>query len=149
MLNIRETKSKDLSDLYDLYMNHLTKNPPKKFQDIEKWAELLKKLIDDVNYHILVGEIDTKVVSSVTLVVINNLTHGLRPYALIENVVTHEDYRNKGYATDLINHACRIAEKSGCYKIMLMTGSKKESTLKFYENCGFNKNDKTGFVKWI
>ena len=149
MLNIREAVLTDVNGLYDLYINHLTKNPPEEPQDINKWAELLEKLIADPDYYLLVGETESKVVSSVTLIVIRNLTHNLRPYALIENVVTHEDFRGNGYASALIGRASEIAENNNCYKIMLMTGSKKESTLKFYEKCGFNKNDKTGFVKWI
>jgi len=149
MFDIRNIDRKDVNDLNYLYINHLTKNPPKEQQDMQKWSELLEKLIADPDYHLLVGEIDDKIVSSVTLIVIRNLTHNLRPYALIENVVTHGDYRNKGYASALIGHACKIAEDSGCYKIMLMTGSKQESTLRFYEKCGFNRNDKTGFINWI
>lgn len=87
------------------------------------------------------------VVSSVTLVVIRNLTHNLRPYSVIENVVTHSDYRNKGFASALIEKASTIAKDNDCYKIMLMTGSKKESTLRFYERCGFSMNEKTAFLK--
>jgi len=149
MLNIREAVLSDVNGLYDLYMNHLTKSPSKEPQDMSKWTELLRELADDPYYHILIGETDEKPVSSVTVIIIRNLTHNLRPYALIENVVTHENFRNKGYASLLINKACEIAGNYGCYKIMLMTGSKKDSTLKFYENCGFNRNDKTGFIKWL
>ncbi|MCL1858279.1 MAG: GNAT family N-acetyltransferase [Oscillospiraceae bacterium] len=152
MLKIREVVLEDLPDLYDLYMNHLTKSPKApqdEPQDIFKWTDLLVKLIVDPDYHLLVGEIDSKTVSSVTLIIIRNLTHNLRPYALIENVVTHENHRNNGYASALIDYAEKIAKDNKCYKIMLMTGSKKESTLRFYEKCGFNKNDKTGFIKWI
>jgi hypothetical protein len=43
--------------------------------------------------------------------------------------------------------AVQIAGQSGCYKVMLMTGSKKDETLRFYENCGFNRNEKTAFIK--
>ena len=149
MLEIKQVVLDDLPDLYDLYINHLFKNRVNESQDMKKWAELLEKLITDPNYYILIGEIDKKIVSSVTLVVIPNLPHDLRPYALIENVVTHDNYRNKGYASELIKYACNIAEDNNCYKIMLMTGSKDENTLRFYENCGFNRNDKTGFIKWI
>ncbi len=88
-------------------------------------------------------------VSSCVCVIISNLTRGIRPYAFVENVVTHEEYRGKGYATECLNHAKALAEKANCYKMMLLTGSKKESTLKFYEGAGYNSSDKTAFIQWL
>jgi GNAT superfamily N-acetyltransferase len=73
-----------------------------------------------------------------------NLTRGGAPYALIENVVTHADHRKKGYAAAVIGRAVEEAWKAGCYKVMLLTGSKNPATLRFYENCGFVQ-DKTGY----
>ena len=62
---------------------------------------------------------------------------------------THGEYRKKGYATDCLNFAKKIAEANNCYKMMLLTGSKKESTLNFYRNAGYNCSDKTAFIQWI
>ncbi len=73
----------------------------------------------------------------------------MRPYALIENVVTHSAYRKKGYASALMARADAMAREQDCYKIMLMTGSKSENIFQFYERCGFNKKDKTAFIKWL
>lgn len=147
ILNIREATINDVNDLYELYMKHLTKYPPAEPQNLSDWANLLTTLIKNPDYHLLMGEADGKAVSSVTIVIIRNLTHNLRPYSVIENVVTHEGYRGRGYASALLNRACDIAKENLCYKVMLMTGSKKESTLRFYESCGFNMNDKTAFIK--
>jgi len=55
----------------------------------------------------------------------------------------------KGHATALLNYAKGIVLNNNCYKIMLLTGSKKESILNFYEQAGFNRNDKTAFIQWI
>ena len=90
-----------------------------------------------------------KLVSSCVCVIIPNLTRNIRPYAFIENVVTHSDYRGKGYATECLNYAKESAENENCYKMMLLTGSKKERTLNFYGNAGYNSTDKTAFIQWI
>ena len=89
------------------------------------------------NNHLLVYDHNGKVVSTVHLNIIKNLTHNLRPYAIIENVVTHGDYRNMGFASALLEKATEIAKEHNCYKIMLETGSNKESTLNFYRKNGF------------
>ena len=95
------------------------------------------------------GEIDGKIVASCVCVIIPNLTRSIRPYAFIENVVTHSDYRGKGYATEVLNYAKNIAENTNCYKMMLLTGSKKETTLNFYSNAGYNSTDKKAFIQWL
>lgn len=66
----------------------------------------------------------------------------------VENVVAHGEYRKK-YATACLNFAKKIAEENHCYKIMLLTGSKEESTLNFYRNAGYSSSDKTAFIQWI
>ena len=149
MLTIRQATPCDAAALHELYTRHLTQSPPGEPQDLSQWSALLEALAADSGYHLLVGELDGQVVSSVTVLVIQNLTHNLRPYAVIENVVTHGDFRNRGFASVLMDKASEIARDSGCYKIMLLTGSKLESTLRFYERCGFNQNDKTAFIKWL
>ncbi len=93
--------------------------------------------------------VEGKIVSSCVCVIIPNLTRGIRPYAFVENVVTHADYRGKGYATECLDFAKEIAVKANCYKMMLLTGSKKEATLKFYGNAGYSSTEKTAFVQWL
>jgi GNAT superfamily N-acetyltransferase len=145
-MQIREVEKTDLEALQELYLHlHENEMPPVTLELVSLWNEILA----DENYHILVGEIDDEVLSSLTLVVIKNLTRDMRPYALIENVVTHKDYRGKGYAQKLMQKATDIAQSKSCYKIMLQTGSKEKTTLEFYEKCDFNSTDKTGFVKWL
>ncbi len=143
---IREINEHDLQGLLKLYMQ-LHDNPmPEITEDLESlWQGILK----DENHHIIVAEEDGKIVSSCVCVIIPNLTHNQQPYAFVENVITDEAYRGKGLATACLNYAKELALKANCYKLMLLTGSKKESTLRFYENAGYNNNDKTAFIQWI
>jgi GNAT superfamily N-acetyltransferase len=71
-----------------------------------------------------------------------------RPYAIIENVVTNEAVRGKGYGKRIIAHALEAAWAACSYKVMLQTGSKRESTHAFYRACGFSGEDKHGYVAW-
>lgn len=87
--------------------------------------------------------------SSCVCVVIPNLTRAVCSYAFIKNVVTHKDYCAKVFATECLDYAKQIAKAENCYKMMLLTGSKKESTKKFYERAGFNSSDKTAFIQWL
>lgn len=143
---IREITQQDLNGLLTLYMQ-LHDNPmPETTQELQN---LWQQILNDKNHHIIIAEEDGKIVSSCVCVIIPNLTHNQRPYAFVENVITDENYRKRGLATACLNYAKEIAQKENCYKLMLLTGSKKESTLNFYERAGYNRNDKTAFIQWI
>ena len=61
-------------------------------------------------------------------------------------VVTHPDYRKRGFGRQVLDAASDAAWQAGCYKVMLMTGSKKPETIRFYLGAGFEQS-KTGFQK--
>ena len=107
------------------------------------------QIINDCNHHLIVNEVDGRIVSSCVCVIIPNLTRDIRPYAFVENVVTHVDYRGKGYAGECLDYAKRIAMRENCYKMMLLTGSKDPETFHFYEKAGYNSSDKTAFIQWL
>lgn len=144
---IRKAKATDAYDLKVLYFEHLAQFPPKEEQDMDLWRNLLDNFEQDEHMHILVAEEDGKAVSSVQMAIIENLTHNVRPFAVIENVVTHSDYRNRGYASALLEKASEIAKGYKCYKVFLETGSNKESTLNFYRNNGFTIDEKHSCLK--
>ncbi len=146
-MNIRKAKGTDAQELKVLYFEYLTHFPPKEEQDMEEWTRILDKFEKDENMHLLVVEEDGHVVSTVQMAIVETLTHNIRPYAVIENVVTHVDYRNKGYASALLEKASEIARERRCYKVFLETGSNKESTLNFYRNNGFAIDEKHSCLK--
>lgn len=143
---IREISDKDYEGLMKLYMQlHNNPFPEKDAAMIKLWNTIL----EDENHHIIVAEEDGKIVASCVCVIIPNLTHNQQPYAFIENVITDAEYRKRGLATACLNYAKEIALRENCYKLMLLTGSKEESTLNFYEQAGYNQKDKTAFIQWI
>ena len=143
---IREASPHDLDELLHLYLSLHETVIPEKSPTLQK---VWQRMVEDPDHHIIVKVLDGKIVSSCICVVIPNLTRGLRPYALIENVVTHHDFRGKGYASECFDFAKKIATEANCYKMMLLTGSKKESTWEFYKRAGYNHQDKMAFIQWL
>ena len=141
---VREIESTELNDLLALY-THLHENGVPEMS--EHLTQTWEAIMQDRNHHIIVNIVDGRMVSSCVCVIIPNLTRGIRPYALIENVVTHCDYRGMGHATACLDFAREIAVQAHCYKIMLLTGSHEASTLRFYERAGYSRTEKTGFIQ--
>jgi GNAT superfamily N-acetyltransferase len=95
---------------------------------------------------LFVTEEDGRVVATAYLNVIPNLTRGGAPYAVIENVVVDETLRGRGIGKRLMAATVREAWAAGCYKIMLMTGSRNPATHAFYRSCGFSPDAKTAYL---
>lgn len=108
-----------------------------------------EKILNDPDYHILIAKVDGIAAASVSVIVVKNLTRNARPYAIIENVITASTHRRQGLAAALMAEAVNIAKASNCYKVSLTTGNKDEGTFRFYEGCGFSREDKTAFIIWL
>lgn len=109
---------------------------------IAHWNSILSD--DKSRYY--VAELNSRIVSACVLTMIPNLTRGLRPYGLIENVVTAPDFRRRGMAASLLQAALHEAWAHRCYKVMLLTGRNDESVFRCYEHAGFKRGIKTGFI---
>lgn len=143
---VREIQKNELTELLELYLHLHERSVPEFTNHLKNTWD---SIIADKNHHIIVNEVEGRIVSSCVCLIIPNLTRNVRPYAFIENVVTHIDHRKKGYATECLKYAKEIARAENCYKIMLLTGSKDDATLSFYANAGYNSSDKTAFIQWL
>ena len=143
---LREAVQEDLFELLNLYLSLHEKEIP---EDSLHLQQVWNEMISDQRHHVIVKEVEGRIASSCICVIIPNLTRGVRPYALIENVVTREEDRGKGYASSCLQYAKKIAKEENCYKMMLLTGSKNESTQNFYKGAGYNSKDKTAYIQWL
>ncbi len=145
-MSVREIRANELYALLELYLHlHESKIP----DNTEYLERTWQTITEDKNHHIFVAEENGQLVSSCVCVIIPNLTRGVRPYAFVENVVTHKDYRNRGFATAVLEKANQTAIDCNCYKMMLLTGAKDAETLRFYQKAGYNSGDKTAFIQWL
>jgi GNAT superfamily N-acetyltransferase len=143
MMDIRRLEKNDIDDLVSLYgYLHEGEVRPDVNSLLAVWDKTENAGV--ITYWGLFFE--GQLVSTCQVVTVPNFTRGCKPYCFIENVVTHPGFRNKGCGKAIIKHALSYAWSAGCYKAMLMTGSKEERVFDFYKSVGFNGNEKHAFV---
>lgn len=138
---IKAAEKDDVPALLALYRQL---NPADPTIELQAAYEILEKYNQSTANAIFVGYKADKLVTTCALVVVPNLTRGGASYALIENVVTDASERKRSYGNLILRAAISRAWQFNCYKVMLLTGSKRPETLAFYRGVGFEQN-KAGF----
>ncbi|WP_409191948.1 GNAT family N-acetyltransferase [Bradyrhizobium sp. RDM4] len=124
---IRSAGEHDLSEVLNLY-RHLH---PHDLQLEAATAERVRSTLLSSSFTtVIVAQAEELIVSSCTLAIVPNLPRGWRSYGAIENVVTHADYRRLGLGQRVLARALDVAWQADCYKVLLVTGSKQETTLR-------------------
>ena len=143
-MDIRELNESELEQLLELYQHlHEGDDPLPPAQGVNEVWEQIRK---DGNHKVFGVFSDDVLISSCVLCIIPNLTRGCRPYGVIENVVTRRDHRRRGFGKAVLQHALTHAWSRNCYKVILLTGRKDESTYRFYESAGFDRHYKQAFL---
>jgi GNAT superfamily N-acetyltransferase len=143
---IRSISRSELDGLLELYTHHLFSTPDAPLPSQTEVQSLWNNIFGNPMLHYFVVEYGGQIVSTCTLTIIPNLTRGARPYGVIENVVTHKDFRGQGLAKALLKHTLNFAWQENCYKVMLLSGSRRQAAHRLYESVGFSKDEKIGYI---
>jgi len=140
---IRHISGKELSKLLDLYKHLHISDEPLPEEEVVRvtWHQITESYY----FHCFGLFLNEMLISSCCLSIIPNLTRGCKPYSVVENVVTHPQYRRSGYGKSLIAHVLDFAWSINCYKVMVQTGSQNDGAASFYDAVGFTCS-KLGFV---
>jgi GNAT superfamily N-acetyltransferase len=142
-LIIRSATTEDFQGLCTLYAQLISNDIPAA-DDLRR--ETCDLILAQPGVDVLVADMVGTLVSTCMLVKVPNLTRGCAPFALIENVVTHADWRGKGIGKMLMQSATDAAFEAGCFKVMLLSGAANKNAHRFYKDLGF-VTSKTGFEK--
>ena len=109
--------------------------------------QVLEEILAQPMRYLTVASRDGRVVASADMLIVANLTHGGRPWAIIENVVVTAMARRSGVGSRLMGHLMRLARASGCYKVQLLSADHRRAEA-FYEHLGFQALS-TGFKAYF
>jgi GNAT superfamily N-acetyltransferase len=140
---VRSVQPEDLEGILRLY-RELRPNDPVIAQTRARAAfdQLIQK--DDVE--LIVCDSDGVLTSTCMLAIIPNLASGANPFGVVEHVVTLTEFRRRGHARLVLQHALRVAWSRSCYKVLLLSGSQRAEAHELYESVGFIGGIERGFV---
>jgi ribosomal protein S18 acetylase RimI-like enzyme len=99
---------------------------------------LFQKFSAYPSYHLYVACLDTDVVGSFALLVMDNLAHLGRPSAVVEDVAVDPQFQRRGVGRQMIEFAMEQAKAAGCYKLTLSAATHRREAHEFYESLGFD-----------
>jgi GNAT superfamily N-acetyltransferase len=138
-VSVRLATESDLPRLIELY-SQLELDPSREESRAEvlpSYRNAFAAIAADPNQQLFVAEAGGRVAGTACLIVMPNLTHKGRPYALIENVVVDASQRSTGIGQALMRHLIDRALSAGCYKVALTSNFQREQAHRFYEKLGF------------
>lgn len=132
----------DLPALLELYSNIGLMDGGSPEQLSRTWNQILSS---DLLVYLGVF-VDGVLASTCHAVIVPNLSRGVRPYAIIENVGTLDSHRRQGLGALAMRTLVAHCWKAGCYKIMLASGLTRSGAHAFYDALGFDRGAKQSFV---
>lgn len=106
--------------------------------DINLTKNDFENLYDKIflNSEIYITELNENIVGSITIIYEQKFINNLSLYAHIEDVIVHQDYRNKKIGSALLEFAKNRAKEKGCFKCVLVCS---EENSNFYLKNNFEK----------
>jgi GNAT superfamily N-acetyltransferase len=136
-MHIREAQPRDLPALVAL-LSQLHEDDPEDYPGrASAYDAAFAAIAADPRQRLYVIEHEGAIAGSAQLVVVPNLTHGGRPYAVIESVVIDRGLRSRGYGERLMRRLIDEAQAAGCYKVALTSHRSRADAHRFYERLGF------------
>lgn len=118
-------------------MRLLTQLHPAYPPDSRMADEVIDALLQEPRRTLLVATIDDEVVATADLVMVPNLTHGGRPWAIAENVVVDEERRQQGLGRALFDEIDALTQAAGCYMVQLLSLNHRREAHAFYAALGY------------
>ena len=106
-----------------------------------KMAEVVTRQINSDNHEYVIAETSGHVLGCL-LACYYLSTWAAAPYAIIQDFVVEEDWRNQGVGSTMIAYARDRARIKGCVRIDLMIQAQRIQAKQFFHRWGFQRTDR-------
>ena len=140
MATVRLATEEDIPRILELYGDLVISTSPGELNRkpvADDYRRAFAEISAAKGHELLVAEEEGRVIGTMMLIIVPNLSHGGLPWAGVENVMVDSDYRRQGIGKLLMDYVLAGAKKAGCYKIQLISDKSRTEAHKFYESLGY------------
>jgi len=101
----------------------------------EKRKEILRHILKNPDYELLVAELDGKIAGFIDQWIIHDFAHGAK-LSYIQNLYITSKHRKKGVGSRLLEEIIRSAENKGVLEIHVVTEFENEAAINLYRKHG-------------
>jgi GNAT superfamily N-acetyltransferase len=136
---IRDATEADLPRLVDLLAELSLDEPREELATPlpDSYRTAFEEIEADPRQRLLVLDDNGRLIGSLVLVIVPNLSHQGAPYAFVENVIVDATERGAGHGALLMRRAVELAREAGCYKLTLTSNKQRGDAHRFYTRLGF------------
>ena len=135
-LVIRQASSTDLTQILSLLSQMHDEEPADP--STPELQETYEEILASRSRALLVVADNDELLGTLDLIVVPNLSRGGRPWAVIENIVVDSAHRRRGIGGALLDEAVEIAQEAGCYKVQLVSHSRRDAAHALYRHASFD-----------
>lgn len=135
---VRRARPADLDELLSLYQELADVRITAEPADRASSEALLAEILSDRMRQLAVAIVDGHLVGTADMLVVPNLTHHGKPWAVVENVVVARAVRRTGVGRKLMAYLIDVARAAGCYKLQLHSGKQRVEAHEFYRGLGLD-----------
>jgi GNAT superfamily N-acetyltransferase len=137
---IRAARLADIPALTELYRELHSNDAAYRIPRPSEMLKAFRAIAGNRDHQILVAAASGKIIGTLHVLIFRHLGHGLKPMAIIENVIVSGVYRSQGVGELMMAAANRLARRRGCYKMSLTTNFKRPRAHQFYERLGWRRS---------
>jgi glucosamine-phosphate N-acetyltransferase len=128
-IEISKVERAHMGDVVGMLYRNMSNFMPKEDELDDIWMSFSTQN----NVHSIIALIDGTIVGYGSIVIETKIRGGRMGH--IEDIVSHEKYRNKGIGRAIMDALSQIGKDKGCYKVALQC---REHNVSFYEKCGYS-----------
>ncbi|MEV6419784.1 GNAT family N-acetyltransferase [Streptomyces sp. NPDC051662] len=137
-LNIRPAAPDDIPAIVAMLADDPLGAQRESPDDLTPYTEAFERLARDPNQHIVVAELDGRIIGTLQLTIIPGLSRRGATRSIIEAVRVHADERGSGLGTRFIEWAVDESRRQGCQLVQLTSDASRTDAHRFYERLGFS-----------